>query len=120
VKQFVELQALVPASHSRDTQIVAVSPESPQDSRKMNDIVRSRTGRDFVGTLLPDADHAVIDRYGLLNAEWAANRDYVPHPTTYVLDGDGRVRWKFTEKNFAVRPDNEMILAELKKLWSGR
>jgi peroxiredoxin len=120
VKQFVELQALVPANHSRDTQIVAVSPDPLQDSGKMGEIVRSRTGREFSGVLLSDADHAVIDRYGLLNAEWAANRDYVPHPTTYVLDTAGRVRWKFTEKNFAVRPDNEMILTELKKLWAGR
>ena len=120
MKQFVELQSLLPANHSRDTQIVAVSPEEAQDSRKMGEIVRSRTGRDFIGTLLCDADHSVIDRYGLLNAEWATNRDYVPHPTTYVLDSAGRVRWKFTEKNFAVRPDNEMILTELKKLWSNR
>jgi peroxiredoxin len=120
VKQFVELQALLPPTHSRDTQIVAVSPDPPQDSRKMGDIVRSRTGREFAGILLSDADHAVIDRYGLLNEQWAANKDYVPHPTTYILDGAGRVRWKFTEKNFAVRPDNEMVLAELKKLWAGR
>jgi hypothetical protein len=34
-----------------------------------------------------------------------------------VIDRTGRVRWKFTEKNYAVRPTNEMILAELKKLW---
>jgi peroxiredoxin len=120
VKQFVELQALLPPNHGRDTQIVAVSPETLQDSRKMGDIVRSRTGREFNGILLSDADHAIIDRYGLLNEEWAANRDYVPHPTTYLLDAAGRVRWKFTEKNFAVRPDNDMILAELKKLWSNR
>jgi peroxiredoxin len=120
VKQFVELQALLPPNHGRDTQIVAVSPETAQDSAKMGEIVRSRTGRDFGGTFLCDADHAVIDRYGLLNAEWAANRDFVPHPTTYLLDAAGRVRWKFTEKNFAVRPDNEMILTELKKLWAGR
>ena len=115
----MELQSLVPPNHSRDTLIVAVSPDPLPDFKKMAALVRERTGHDFAGILLSDANHAVIDRYGLLNEEWAANHDYVPHPTTYLLDPTGRVRWKFTEKNFAVRPEPDKVLAELKKLWAG-
>jgi peroxiredoxin len=58
----------------------------------------------------------VIDRYGLLNAEAAARGRFLPHPTTYVLDKRGVVRWKFTEKDYKVRPTNEVILKELIKL----
>jgi peroxiredoxin len=59
----------------------------------------------------------VIDLYGLRNEAAAARGRFLPHPTTYVIDRTGRVRWKFTEKNYAVRPTNDLILAELKKLW---
>jgi peroxiredoxin len=54
----------------------------------------------------------VIDRYGLLNPDgkgW-------PHPTTYVIDTKGVVRWKFTETNYTIRPTNKQILQELRKL----
>lgn len=68
-------------------------------------------------TLLSDAKHKVIDLYGLRNEAAAARDEFLPYPTTYVIDGTGKVRWRFTEKNQAVRASNEMILAEVKKLW---
>ncbi len=114
----MELQSLVPAGHAKDTQIVAVSPDPVDQFKKMGAIVLGRTGREFAGVLLSDSDHRVIDRYGLRNEDWEG--DVVPHPTTYVIDPAGKVRWKFTEKNFAVRPSNDMILGELKKLWAGK
>jgi peroxiredoxin len=79
--------------------------------------VTSRTGGAFVVTLLSDADHKIIDLYGLRNDELAREGTFLPYPTTYLIDGTGKVRWRFTEKNQAVRPTNEMILAELKKVW---
>lgn len=100
----------------QSTAIVAIAPD-PLD--KLGDIipkVKSRTDGKFVITLLADADHAVIDRYGLLNEQAAARGRFLPHPTTYVLDKQGAVKWKFTEKDYKVRPTNEAILAELKKL----
>lgn len=63
-------------------------------------------------TFLSDPDHRVIDRYGLLNPSgqgW-------PHPTTYVIDLRGIVRWKFTEVNYRIRPTNDMILSALRDL----
>ncbi len=85
--------------------------------KKMIPIVTERTGGVFVTTLLSDAQHKVIDLYGLRNQEASTQSTILPYPTTYVIDGTGKVRWRFTEKNQAVRPSNEMILAELKKLW---
>lgn len=60
-------------------------------------------------TFLADPGHKVIDRYGLLNP---AGQGW-PHPTVYVIDRTGVVRWKFTEVNYRIRPTNAMILAAL-------
>ena len=38
-----------------------------------------------------------------------------PHPTTFVIDTRGIVRWKFIEINYKVRPTNGMILDALSK-----
>ncbi len=100
----------------RTTVIVAVSPDPLARIGMMIPKVRSKTGREFVVMLLSDADHAVIDRYGLRNPEAVKKGWYVPHPTTYVIDGRGTVRWKFTQKDYRIRPTNEQILRELKKL----
>jgi peroxiredoxin len=106
---------LLPTERKADTVILAVAPDPLE---KLGDIVpkvKSRTNGEFVVTLLADADHAVIDRYGLLNEQAAGRGRFVPHPTTYLLDRRGVVRWKFTEKDYKIRPTNEAILAELKK-----
>ena len=107
---------LLPANLKANTTIVAIAPD-PLD--KLGDIipkVKARTDGKFLITLLADADHAVIDRYGLLNEQAAARGRFLPHPTTYVLNQKGVVTWKFTEKDYKVRPTNEMILEALKKL----
>ena len=53
----------------------------------------------------------MISRYGLLNEKDTRG---LPHPTTLVIGRRGVVRWRFTEKNYRVRPTNEMILEALK------
>lgn len=95
---------------------MAIAPD-PLD--KLGDIipkVKAKTSDKFLITLLSDSDHAVIDRYGLLNEQAAARGRFLPHPTTYVIDKEGIVRWKFTEVDYKIRPTNAAILTELKKL----
>lgn len=67
-------------------------------------------------TFLYDNGHAVIDRYGLLNP----NGRGWPHPTTYVIDKKGVVRWKFIEVNYKIRPTNAMIIEALDKVLAGQ
>ena len=62
---------------------------------------------------LSDPGHRVIDRYGLLNPD---DDRGIPHPTTFVLDRDGVVRWKFVETDYRIRATNEMILDALAEL----
>ncbi len=66
-------------------------------------------------TFLSDPDAAVINRYGLYNQEGPSGRA-IPHPTTYVIDTEGVVRWKMTEVNYRIRPENADILAALMEL----
>ena len=96
--------------------ILAVSPDTPDKAGEIKAKVQGKTSREFAVTLACDADHKVIDRYGLLNEAAAPRGRFLPHPTTYVVDKTGRVRWKFTEKDYKVRPTNEMIVRELEKL----
>ena len=63
-------------------------------------------------TLLSDPDATVINRYGLFNAE-DPNGRAIPHPTTYVIDMEGVVRWKMTEVDYSIRPENEDVMREL-------
>ena len=68
-------------------------------------------------TMLTDVDHLVINRYGLFNPDEPKSRP-VPHPTTFVIDKEGVVRWKFVEVNYRIRPENDDILAALQALQS--
>lgn len=94
------------------TQILAVSPDGHDDSKKLAQRLKNVSKDGVTFPLLADADHKVIDRYGLLNPDgkgW-------PHPTTYVIDKQGVVRWKFTEVDYTKRPTNKQVLAEIRKL----
>jgi peroxiredoxin len=93
-------------------QILAVSIDSPEDSRKFVQKLKDTFAGDLDFPLLEDKNHKVIDRYGILNADgkgW-------PHPATYVIDQRGIVRWKFIETDYKKRPTNEQILAVLRKI----
>ncbi len=66
-------------------------------------------------TLLSDPGAGVINRYGLYNQDDSKGRA-IPHPTTYVIDREGVVRWKMTEVNYRIRPENDDILDALSAL----
>ena len=68
-------------------------------------------------TFLSDPDARVINRYGLFNQDDPRGRA-IPHPTTYVIDTDGVIRWKMTEINYRIRPENSDILAALLQIFS--
>jgi len=106
---------LLPYELKDDTEIVAVSVDDREKQQMMIDRVIQEDGivPDF--TMLTDVDHRVIDRYGLFNPDEPRSRP-VPHPTTFVIDKQGIVRWKFVEVNYRVRPENQDILGALTEL----
>lgn len=96
--------------------MVAVAPDPVEKLGQMAAKLEAELGKAPGITFLADPDHATIEVYGLLNEAAAERGRFLPHPTTYVLDAKGTVRWKFTEVDYKVRPTNEMVLAEVKKL----
>lgn len=80
--------------------------------------VAADDGRPVDYPLLSDPDHAVIARYGLLNRDDPRDRP-IPHPTVFVVDREGVVRWKFIEINYKIRPTNEDIVTALQAVWAG-
>ena len=106
----MKLQSLLSEADKSTTEIVAVAPEGRAELQKMADKVLDKAPGQLGLTLLADPDHAVVNRYGLLNEPAAQKGRFVPHPTTYVIDSAGTVRWKFTEIDYKIRPTNEMVL----------
>jgi alkyl hydroperoxide reductase subunit AhpC len=94
------------------TEIVALSVDAKPDIEKMMVRIEQTDGRKPEGIkFLADPGHRVIDRYGLLNPA----RGGIAHPTVFVIDTEGIVRWKFVEINYKIRPTNDMIQEALEK-----
>ncbi len=99
----------------RTTEILAISVDDHEKQQMMIDRISAEDGILPDYALLSDPDHRVIDRYGLFNPNESRRRP-VPHPTVFVIDRDGVVRWKFVEINYKIRPTNDDILAALAAL----
>ena len=97
----------------------AISVDGPEMQQAMIDRIVAEGGPVPRFRMLTDTDHRVIDRYGLFNPDESRGRP-VPHPTTYVIDRQGVVRWKMTEVDYKVRPENEDILAALMEVRTRR
>jgi peroxiredoxin len=93
-------------------QILAVSPDNHEESKKFGEMLRQRFEGEFDFPLLEDKDHKVIDRYGIFNPD---GRGW-PHPATFVIDPKGIVRWKFIEVDYKKRASNEQIRQQLAKI----
>ena len=91
-----------------------MSPDTPEDSRNLIKNFGSSKFGAINFRLLSDIGARVINRYGFRNPN--GSRANIPHPTTLVIDKQGRVRWRFTEEDFTKRPTNQQIQAELNRL----
>ena len=97
-------------------QILAVSIDSHEDSRKFVQKLKERFGGDLDFPLLEDRNHKVIDRYGILNPDgkgW-------PHPTTYIIDKQGVLRWRFVEVDYKNITQLRRYISEKGKIRSRR
>ena len=63
--------------------------------------------------ILSDADKKTITEYGIVNA---AEHGGIAHPSIFVLDKQGRIRYMHVGKDAQDRPPDETILEELKKV----
>jgi peroxiredoxin len=88
--------------------VLAVSPDSPEETNELLARLKSSAGVSLTHRFLSDVDLKAIDAYGIRNKE--ATKP-IPHPTTILIDRDGREVWRFTDRNFKTRPTD----AELKQ-----
>ena len=94
------------------SQILALSVDGPENLQKMLDRISMEDGIAPDFPLLTDDDHRVIDRYGLFNADDPRGRE-ITHPATFVIDREGKVRWRFVEVDYKIRPTNEELIEVL-------
>jgi peroxiredoxin len=90
--------------------LYAVSVDKPAESREF----AQRIGADGKGVIsfpmLSDADHRVIESYGLRDPAYTAQKfDGIPYPAVYVIDKTGRVAWAKVETDYKQRPADEEI-----------
>ncbi len=97
------------------TELIALSSDDREHQQMMIDRVAEEDGRAIDFTMLADLGARVINRYGLFNQDGPSGL-MIPHPTTYVIDMDGVVRWHMTEVNYKIRPENSDILEALEAL----
>lgn len=71
--------------------------------------------------LLSDADHTIVERYGILNRQYTpGERNYgIPHPGTFILDREGRVVARYFEEEFQYRNTAASIALKLGRPASG-
>ena len=95
-------------------ELIALAIDSRDLLQKMADQI-SADGIKPTFTFLSDPGHKVVDRYGLLNP----NGKGWPHPTIYIIDRTGTVRWKVTDVDYNIRPSNQVIRDALAKVKGG-
>ena len=113
--QFGTLKDLLDANARRTNQILAVSPDDREGGRKMIERVTTESGRPPGFPLLADPEFKVINRYGVFNPNPVGGHK-VPHPSVFVIDRSGTVRWKYLDAEKQTRPDNADILKALAEL----
>jgi peroxiredoxin len=94
-----------------------ISPDSAEDSRGFSDKIAADGKGPIPYPLLSDAQHRVIDAYGLQDPRYLKQRrEGIPYPTTYVIDKTGRVTWMRVDRDYRVRPSTSEIRAALDAL----
>ncbi len=104
-KQIRDLQRAYPDIQRMRAEVVVISAESPE---------QNQAGKEEMGfkfPILSDSDHAVGEAYGVFNLLG----DNLEAPAVFVLDGQGRIRWKYVGRDVADRPPVGRVLAELRK-----
>jgi peroxiredoxin len=69
------------------------------------------TGAKF--QILSDAEKKTIADYGIVNA---AEHDGIAHPSIFILDKEGKIRYMHVGKDPQDRPSDETIVLEVKKV----
>ena len=63
-----------------------------------------------------EPEEAAIERLGILKADPEPLEEGVPHPATYVLDREGRIRFVDVREDFHIWIDSEVLVEALAEI----
>ena len=67
-------------------------------------------------TLLSDATHEVVDRYGIFNPAEESYKPGIPYPITYIINKKGIVTHRLFDQVTYERPTNIQVKTALKEI----
>ncbi|MFT6927123.1 MAG: peroxiredoxin [Psychromonas sp.] len=127
--QLRALQARLSEIHALGAELVAISPQVPDESMTKDEI----SEMDFL--VLSDQDAKVASQYGVawqvpevllehmrvgrkldLEAINNGNGTVLPIPATFIIDRDGVVNWRYVDVDYRTRSEPDDIINALQKL----
>ena len=99
-----ELEAQAGEFEKRNVRIVAASVEGPEEARQ--------TQADYPHlTVVADAEHHLTDALEVIHPKAGPGGQDVAAPTTFLVDGQGTVRWLFRPDRVITRLSPAQLLA---------
>ncbi len=108
-RHMTKLQGNLGRIRERGARLAALAIDQPKLSRRLADDL----GLEF--TLLCNPDSSVIEDYGIANRLLGVQSG-IPHPSVFIIDGDGIVRFREVRHNYRRRTTSHRILKELDKV----
>jgi peroxiredoxin len=96
--------------HQRRVEVVAISVDSPEESRKLCQSMGYRF------PFLSDPKAVVIRQYGVLHPHGGENDRDIARPAEFLVDATGTVRWVNLTDDIRVRARPEAVLQALNLL----
>src|SRR5262249_58433151 len=96
--------------NKEDVRVVALSVDSPKDSKKVVDADR------LPFSILSDENFDVVRAYGLVHPHGGPKGVDTTIPAHVLIDRDGKILWKHVAKRVLDRPDPDEVLAKVRSL----
>ena len=100
------MQSTIDEFTARNTQVLAISVDPPEDSSK----IVSKLHLSY--PILSDPELVAIDAFGVRHQEGMLDKD-IGRPAVFILDPQGHVVWNSLTENWRVRVTPETLLEAL-------
>ena len=100
------MQSGYEAIKTEGAELIAISRDSQAA------VASTRQNLNITFLLLSDAELQAISAYNVIDP----TSGNIGRPATYIIDGDGKIAWKFLDAKFNTRLDSDRIVSELQKL----
>jgi len=94
--------------HARGVEVVAISVDSNEDSRKLG------ASQGYTYPFLSDGKAEVIRRYGVLHPRGGADGQDIARPAEFLVDAAGTIKWVNLTDDIRVRarPENALRVVD--------